>query len=303
MDMPQGSYRVEFHWESPTGAAVVPVRPRWMPRAILAAALLSAAVLCVGWALRRPSSELKRFWSPVIAAEKPVLLYCGQPVAYFLSSDVHRRYRATLPADQRQRGSYVVRLDPDEVLHGRDIVAVTDQFVGIGNAHTAAALNAMFARQGKAVEIRYANDLSFADLRGAPSVLIGAFSNLWTLEMTGQLRFVFEQQDGVRLVRDRTAGTAWQPARIEPDGKTAEDYAVVSRVFDSATGQILIAAAGITQYGTRAAGEFLTDANRFREALAKAPADWERRNLQVLLRTAVYKGTPAPPKIVATHFW
>jgi hypothetical protein len=196
-----------------------------------------------------------------------------------------------------------VRLDPDEVLHGRDVIAVTDQFVGIGNAHTAAALNAMFATRGKAVEIRYANDLSFADLRGAPSVLIGAFSNLWTLEMTGQLRFVFEQQDGVRLVRDRSGGTTWQPAHIEPDGKTSEDYAVVSRVFDSATGQILIAAAGITQYGTRAAGEFLTDTHRFGEALAKAPADWERRNLQVLLRTAVYKGTPAPPKVVAAYFW
>jgi len=153
------------------------------------------------------------------------------------------------------------------------------------------------------VEIRYANDLSFADLRGAPSVLIGAFSNLWTLEMTGQLRFVFEQQDGARRVRDRTDGRTWQPAHIEPDGKTAEDYAVVSRLLDSATGQILISAAGITQYGTRAAGEFLTDTNRFAEALAKAPAEWERRNLQVLLRTSVYKGTPAAPKVVAVHFW
>ena len=303
MDMPQGSYRVEFHWDPPAAQVIPPVRRQWWPRAALAALVLSALVISIAWSVRRPASPLDRFWSPVMAASKPVLLYCGQPVAYFLSGEVHRKYRAALPPEQRQRGSYVVRLDPEEILHGRDIVAVTDQFVGIGNAHTAAALNAMFATRGKPVEIRYANDLSFADLRGAPSVLIGAFSNLWTLEMTGQLRFVFEQQDGVRLVRDRTTTTTWQPAHIEPDGKTTEDYALVSRVFDSATGQILVAAAGITQYGTRAAGEFLTDPNRFREALAKAPADWERRNLQILLRTAVYKGTPAPPKVVAAHFW
>jgi len=41
---------------------------------------------------------------------------------------------------------------------------------------------------------------------------------------------------------------------VGPDGRTSKDYAIVSTVFDSQTGELLIAAAGITQYGTRAAG-------------------------------------------------
>jgi hypothetical protein len=180
---------------------------------------------------------------------------------------------------------------------------VTDQFVGIGNAHTAALLTALFASRGKGVEIRYANDLSFSDLRNAPSVLVGAFSNLWTLEMTSQLRFVFEQHDGVRRIRDRSANRTWQLEDLAPDGKTPDDYAVVSRLFDSATGQLLMTAAGITQYGTRAAGEFLTDPQRLGAALESAPADWPEKNVQVLLQTSVFRGTPAPPKVLALHVW
>lgn len=306
IEIPQGSYRAEFHWPCARPDAVpnVPAKPRRIHWWIAAAIVVAGAIGIYALAGRDKPAQtpLDQFWAPVLASTKPVLLYCGQPVVYFLSKDVHGKYRATTPAEQR-KGSYAVKLDPNQVLHGRDIIPVTDQFVGIGNAHTAALLTRHFAARGKPVEIRYANDLSFSDLRGAPSVLIGAFSNLWTLEMTGQLRFVFEQDEAVRRIRDRTDNRVWQLDNLAPDGKTPEDYAVVCRLFDSATGQILISAAGITQYGTRAAGEFLTDPNRITESLAKAPADWERRNVQVLLRTAVYKGTPAPPKVVAAHFW
>jgi hypothetical protein len=305
LEIPQGSYRVEPHWRCdeppPTPAPASARRRRWVFALVMAVVTL-AAVAVVRYYPTRPQNALDRFWSPVLDSAKPVLLYCGQPVVYFLSPDVHDKFRATVPAERR-KGSYVVQFDPNEVLHGRDVIAVTDQFVGIGNAHTAILLSRLFAPRGKAVEIRYANDLSFSDLRGSPSVLIGAFSNLWTLEMTGQLRFVFEQEDGVRRVRDRTDNRVWKLDRLAPDGKTPEDYAVVSRVFDSAAGQVVVAAAGITQYGTRAAGEFLTDPARIAEAVARAPAGWERRNLQVLLRAAVYQGTPAPPKIVSAHFW
>ena len=304
LEIPHGSYRVEFHWPEAAPVAAPPPRRdhRWWLLAALGLVALSVSAFLLSRPTPRPTTALDRFWQPVLASPKPVLLYCGQPVVYFLSPDVHRKYRASAPLEER-KGAYVVKLAPEEVLHGRDLVPVTDQFVGIGNAHTAASLTGLFAARGKAVEIRYANDLSFSDLRGAPSVLIGAFSNLWTLEMTGQSRFVFEQEDGLRRIRDRAGDRTWQLDHQDPDGKTPEDYAVVSRLFDSATGQILISAAGITQYGTRAAGEFLTDASRLTEALAKAPPDWERRNMQVLLHTAVYKGTPAPPKVVVAHFW
>lgn len=288
-EIPAGSYHVDFHWRQ---APAVTTKRRWWWAGIAAALVLVGIALAVVWP--RPTA-LDRFWAPALKSGSPVLIYCGQPVVYFLSRDVHERYRP----QNGPRGSYALSLDPEAVIKGREIIPVTGQFVGIGNAHSAAMLAVLLEKRGKAVEIRYADDLSFGDLRSGPSVLIGAFSNLYTLEMQDRLRFVFEQEGGTRRIKDRTDGKSWQLAGLAPDGRTPEDYAVVSRLFDSGTGQFLILAAGITQYGTRTAGEFLTSP----EMIAKIGAsDW-KKNLQVLLHTTIYRGSPAPPEIVLTHSW
>jgi hypothetical protein len=305
-EMPQGSYRADIQVSAaPPSPPPESQRPqpgrRFALLAIIAGGLLTILVALFLTREVAAPTTMDQFWAPAFDSSEPALLYCGQPVVYFLSRQVHDAYRGSVPAE-KQRGSYTVQLAPDASLKGSDVIPVTDQFVGIGNAHTAALLSSMFARKNKQVEIRYGNDVSFSDLRNAPSVLIGAFSNLWTLEMTGELRFVFEQDKGERRIRDRAENKTWQVA-VAPDGKTPEDYAVVSRLIDSASGQLLITAAGITQYGTRAAGEFLTDPVRLQQALAKAPADWHKKNLQVLLHAAVYKGTPAQPRVLAIHAW
>lgn len=307
-EIPSGSYRAEFHFppEPLSGALTAPARkPRSRLFLLVPVAAIAAAVPLIVVLTHRsasPAGPVDQFWAPVLASDKPVLLYCGQPVVYFLSGEVHEKYRRTLPPG-KQRGAYPVTLGPNDSIRGSDVIPVTDQFVGIGNAHTAALLAALLASKGKSVEIRYANDLSFSDLRSSPSVLIGAFSNLWTLEMQDQLRFVFEQNEDVRRIRDRSNNRIWRLSDLAPDGKTPEDYAVVSRLFNSGTGQVLISAAGITQYGTRAAGEFLTAPTLLKETLAKSPVDWPKKNIQVLLRTTVYRGTPATPTVVASQVW
>jgi hypothetical protein len=234
---------------------------------------------------------LDRFWAPAVKGAAPILIYCGQPVAYFLSRPVHDRYG---PAKHG-----VLPIPPDAAIKGNEIIPVTGQFVGIGNAHTAAMLSVLLTKRSKLVEIRYADDLSFGDLRSGPAVLIGAFSNLYTLEMQDKLRFVFEQERGPRRIRDKTDNKTWTLSSLAPDGRTPDDYAVVSRLFDSGTGQFLITAAGITQYGTRAAGEFLTTPSLLEKLGAP---DWSK-NLQVLLHTTVYRGSPGPPEIVLQHSW
>lgn len=296
IEIPSGAYHAEFHFgDKPSKPALIARSRRW--------AWLSALPIVLGlvwFALDKATgpSALDLFWAPAVESSKPVLLYCGQPVVYFLSREVHEKYR-----DRSQRGAYVLNLDPDVSVRGRDIVPVTDQFVGIGNAHTAARLSAMLAVRKKPVEIRYANDISFSDLRSSPAVLIGAFSNFWTMEMTDKLRIVFEQKQGTRRIRDRSGNKTYELPNLEPDGKTPEDYAIVTRLLDSASGQMLISAAGITQYGTRAAGEFLTDASKLEQAMGTAPRDWHRKSVQVLLQTTIYKGTPGPPRVIVLHVW
>jgi hypothetical protein len=90
---------------------------------------------------------------------------------------------------------------------------------------------------------------------------------------------------------------------MPPDGKVSEDYAIVSRIFHSESGGVLILAAGITQYGSQAAGEFLTDRRLLGQALRKAPKNWQRMNMQAVLKTKILGSAPGPAEVIATHFW
>jgi hypothetical protein len=83
----------------------------------------------------------------------------------------------------------------------------------------------------------------------------------------------------------------------------AEDFVIISRVFQSETGEMLITAAGITQYGTRAAGEFLTNPIHLEAFARQAPAGWQKKNLQIVFSVKIIDNTPGPPTILATHFW
>jgi hypothetical protein len=121
--------------------------------------------------------------------------------------------------------------------------------------------------------------------------------------MQDGLRYVFEQKDGLRRIRDRAGDRTWQLPDQAPDGKTSGDYAIVSRLVNASTGQPLILAAGITQYGTRSAGEFLTSPALLAPAMQSLPPEWPKKNVQVLLQTVVYRGTPATPRVIATHTW
>jgi hypothetical protein len=64
-----------------------------------------------------------------------------------------------------------------------------------------------------------------------------------------------------------------------------------------------VIAAGITQYGTMATGEFLTTPEYLSEAVSKLPDDWPKKNLQIVLRVPVVRGSPGRPRVLATHVW
>jgi hypothetical protein len=147
----------------------------------------------------------------------------------------------------------------------------------------------------------------YSELRGHPVVLIGAFNNEWTMRLTRGLRFSLMSDTGSNLagVRDarKTGDLQWIVKRPGPWVDTEADYALVTRVFDPDTERWVIAAGGITHFGTMMTGDFLTNSDYFREAVRQAPQGWDRKNVQVVLQTNVVGGTPGPPRVLATHFW
>ncbi len=276
IDIPPGSYRAVFHWKATELPAPATIKRRrmspwhWVVLAVVAAA--ASALVARGLPSPAPSA-LDQFWAPALASPKPILLY-----------------NATTTVFQ----------SPDLSGSAHDLVPVRGQYTCIGDAYASVALSSLFARKGKLYQMRYGTDLTFGDLRYAPSILIGAFNNAWTLQTTDNLRFVFDKHP---TIRDRSNNRLYTLPDFTPDGRTPEDYAIVSRVLDSQTGELLIAAAGITQYGTHAAGEFLTSPRLMAALAASAPSDWPKKNLQVLLHTNVVDDTPGPPSIVTAYFW
>ena len=168
-------------------------------------------------------------------------------------------------------------------------------------------LTALFEKYGKPYRIRGQGSTSFADLRENPAVLIAAFNNEWTLHTAGQLRFTFVKDSArdIDMVRDsqHPENTEWKLVGAWPYWDVPNDYAIISRVRDVNSDRPVMIAAGITQYGTMAAGEFLTTPEYLSEAISKLPDGWQKKNLQIVLRVPVVRGAPGRPRVLATQVW
>ncbi len=300
IDLPLGSYIPVFHASAGALAAEqAPVRRRRRRWAAAAAAVL---VLVALWLWLKPApNAADRFWAPVVDASGPVLICVGQPAAFhfngFLQGEIDRRLAS--PNWMAESGDYTVRL--------RDVYQFKDRYVTLYDAICLSRIVALLTNKGKEYRIRGGGSTSFTDLRDSTTVLIGAFTNEWTMKLAGQLRFSFysDPAAGVEAVRDsqRPGQLDWKLVRAWPGWKIPEDYAIVSRVSDPSTGRIVVTAAGITQYGTNAAGEFVTSGTYMADALRRAPASWRHMNMQAVLATKVVEGGSGPPRVLATHFW
>jgi len=307
IQLPPGSYTPEFiplrhaPGEAAAKPAAVPIaapKPKHWKGLAWAGALLVAAVAVFSALRMVASGSFNEFWQPMLQSRQPVVIALTHPVVYLLSERVHDEYVARHKIDQLA-GPYVLKVDPRQ-LQPDDLIASTDQYIGSGDAVAAGRLVALFTERKKAVQLRIGQDLSFSDLRSSPAVLIGAYSNRWAMKANADYRFSFRHFSVV----DRAApGRVWQIRDMTPDYKSTEDYAIVSRVFHSYTGQMLIAAAGITNAGTQGAAEFITNPGYLDAALSKLPSGWQKRNLQLLLHCKVINNTPGPAEVVATHLW
>jgi hypothetical protein len=315
IELPLGTYVPEFRRGSsttPPQPQPAGVAPRTGRRRLaiglalaLGVALASAVILHVRHA-KQQISTLDQFWSPVFATSQPVLVCVAKIVVYRPSLDLYRRYSKTHPTEfqtEVDRYDRALPLDPKQMIAWGDMVEFREFGVAMGDAYVAAQLSALFARINKPSQVRIGSHYSFADLRNSPAVLVGAFNNRWTLQMTSNLRFVFAEEGGRLWIEDRSSpGKVWSYGS-EPYGKITEDYGVVTRLLDSETGQVLIAAAGLGEHGTQAAGDLISEPEYVQEALRTAPRDWQKKNLQVVVQTKVIDNVAGPPRVVATYFW
>lgn len=312
IELPHGSYAPQFRWETAlpleTRIASSPQRKHrllWATVGIVVLALFGG--LAARLTTRTPKeSALEQFWSPVFATSQPVLICIAKPVFYRPSLNLYRRYSKSHPGTFKtevERYNQPLPLDPDEKLVWGDMLPLREFGVAVGDVYLAARLSALFDHIGKPSQVRIGANYSFEDLRNSPAVMVGAFNNPWTLQMTSNLRFSFAEEDGNLRIQEQAPAGIVRSKQFGPRGDVLEDFAVVTRLLDSKTGQVVIAAAGLGAAGTQAAGEFISRADYLEQAFGRAPSDWQKKNLQVVLQTTVTDAVAGPPRVVATYFW
>jgi len=303
IELPSGTYIPEFHPAAGPAAApvspppglasedlpaVTPIpaampgrQPAVTPRRAALAVMVLAALAALVWVLTRPAvSTLNQFWAPVLNGSSPLQL-CA----------------AYVPV-------YGVDIDPSITPPSRvgDFTLLTDQFVGGGDLIATSRLTAMLSRLGRPYRVKLGNDVSFADLRSGPAILVGFSYTRWK-QISNQMRFFVDGYRRPAGITDDGKATEWVLPELPRDRHTTEDYAIVSRVFHPDTHAMLVELAGITQYGTDAAADLVTNPDLMAEALRGAPPDWQKKNLQLVLHVKVISGAPSSPKVVRQYFW
>lgn len=323
IELLSGSYVAEFHFD---GGAVAPVQhPRKRTAAIVGGAAIAVLLILAGLAIKRPTlSDLDQFWAPVLQAPGATLICVGQPIVYNLKSteaqDAIQGILATQPGPASggavpskdvlvpsPNGDAAEKRRLADAIPRKDLLILSDRYVDLGDAICLARVASLIDRHGKPYRIRGDQSTSFTDLSDGASVLIGAFNNQWTLRASSQLRYTFVKDSvhGIDMVRDgqHPERTDWTLKGVWPYWDVSSDYAIVSRILDTTTNRPVIIAAGIMRHGTTAAGEFVTNPEYFAEAVARLPAGWQKKNVQIVLRVPVVKRVPGRPRVLATHVW
>jgi hypothetical protein len=298
--LPRGSYTPEFRWteipEPPQPLESVPSQPhavvssrtRFLLSRVALAVLVLIVLMLAGSHLRENKSESaveERFWRPLLQDLDQPLICVADPEVF--------RFKEGYDAfpSNRSLPNYVP---------ASELVRDSGHYVGWGDALALTRLSTFLALHRKEAQIRIGNDVSFAELSRFPVILIGARSNPWTVLLANNFRFVFERSEKESFIRDKTDPNKKWSFEL---GTPKVDYVVITRVFESRTGRMIVLAAGLSHIGTQVAGETLTNAAYLSKALRGAPTDWPKRNMQLLLRVEIFGNGAGPPTLVASSFW
>jgi hypothetical protein len=293
IDFPAGSYLPEFRMPSGSLPEPEPLEERTeQPLSVpkksalrrvhwlgIAAAIVTAVVVSLRLAWFQPTA-LDHFWAPVLASSEPVLILIGGA-----------NRRGDLPDHPPVS---IGDLQIDERVHFAD-------------SATLSRIAALMGQKRKPFHIRLQRAAILDDLRGGPAISIGAFCNDWTLRLADQGRYGFarDSESHTAWISDRQnpSDRKWSTRTIDPYRTVKEDYALVSRVLDPTTQRLVVTAAGITKFGTAAAGEFLSEPAYMDQAMRSASKGWERKNIQIVLATSLVGESSGPPRVLTTHVW
>jgi hypothetical protein len=317
IELPAGSYAVIFRWKArqTREAAAVPREANFVPgvEAVSALKLAGSGEPEPVATESDPRVEVSGRRSGRLLAASLLFLVVLAAIVYAVA---HRRYDATAevwaPLLHSREAITICVAEPivyrpwsrSEVLSGpKDyMVPLSNAVTGIGDAYALADISGFLGSRNKAWRLLPSSDTSFRSLTTGPVILIGSFSNSWAKRLLGDLRYVFVEGPPSKLVDRAHPANQWT-IDVSPEWTLSEDYAIISRFKSPDTGETIIALGGASNFGTEAAGEFLTNSEMLATVMRDAPKDWRTKNFQVVLHVKVQGSAPEPPTVVARYFW
>jgi hypothetical protein len=227
----------------------------------------------------------RQLWAPILQEPGQVQL---------VVADLSATLNAPQPQQPMQAGGLFDLLRMGEIVNYRDSLAQTD-------------LVAFLSRHNKPYKLELSSHASYPDLQRSASVLVGGLDNVWTMRVTEPLRYHFVRRGTTYTyaIEDRAhpEKSGWSVDLAQSSERVTEDYAIVARIFDVTTGRPVLVVAGIGANGTSAASQFLLDPDRIAELAPHAPRNWQRMNMEAVIRTQIWDNHAGPPYLVACTFW
>ncbi len=332
---PQPETTTEYTLALSDGPQAESLKKKWRVITYVAAAcVLVASAASAIFSIRQ--NALDRFWAPIFDSKSPVLLcipdltsmrrtgFAGAPGQAAQSSpgtqpsagvssppssggrsarqELGVQVAGTGPAlgltavansswPTTAFGVYQAAVD-DPLGWQRDEVSFVDAF-------TVMQVSSALTRRGRSFRLFHTEDATLEDLKQGPAVLIGGTNNPWINQVSSELRFALARDGQLAYISDRQNPSSRQWGVMYQNSPI--DYAIVSRIFNTVTGQPVVIAAGVRRAGTEAAGECFSDPNCFAQAEKLAPGDWRHANLQFIVETKVINEVPGQPTVVAAY--
>ena len=322
ISLPSGSYIPEFHWLAPEApaaptdasgasspligaataspAATVEVRSRtaWqkLTKPLLIATVLllalNAILILVTHNPAPPPSVLREFWQPLIQDHGAAIICFGNATSFWPSESVRQAI---------EKGDQSLLDNPGRITMTRD------DTVTAGNLRAAVSISNVLSGYGIANQLRWPQEVQSAEVNQSNAIFVGAFNNPWSMNLNEGLRFSFKgiqtQSQTVWTIQDRTSpGQQWSITQAYPEQNNV-DYALITRVIDRERKRVVISVGGLSQFGTEAAGEFITDEAALNAFARSAPRGWENRNLQIVLGMRIDGRKIVNTRILATNVW
>jgi len=219
-----------------SAAKASPSSFRWRRWAAAAVVLL---ILVLGFLRYSGSPEeqsFAKFWAPVLENSRTVLIGIGNNPIYELSNAGEDAYYRDHPRNRFQEmglHSYLP-LAPGEAIDNQYLHPAANTYLTIGDVGALSDIEYILAQQHIKIDVRFVNDLTYGDVRQNPTVLIGAHNNIWTLNMTEDLRFGFQ---GHSTIVDR-----FSPAKQwTANSDRSETYAIAARLLNQWNGKVVVA--------------------------------------------------------------